>query len=284
MSRTQPLGELLRDWRRRRRMSQLDLASDAGVSARHLSFVETGRARPSRELVLHLAEHLDVPLRARNSLLLAAGYAPAYDQTDLDAPEMRAVRTALGRLLAAHEPYPALVVDRVWNLVTANASALLFLDGVPQHLMEPTVNVLRVTLHPDGLARRITNLPELRRALLGRLHREVVLTGDDELARLHEELRSYGDDDSGGSLESRGEVFVPFRIQTDNGELSFFNTIATFGTALDITVAELAIEAFFPADEQTAMYLRRAQPDEGASPDQPTRTFGRGSPAASQSE
>lgn len=260
MSRTQPLGDLLRDWRRRRRMSQLDLASDAGVSPRHLSFVETGRARPSRELVLHLAEHLDVPLRARNSLLLAAGYAPAYDQTDLDAPEMRAVRGALDRLLAAHEPYPALVVDRMWNLVTANASALLFLDGVPQHVLEPTMNVLRLTLHPDGLASRIANLAELRRALLGRLHREVVLTGDDELGHLYDELCTYAADRSADSgLESHGEVFVPFRIRTDDGELSFFNTIATFGTALDITVAELAVEAFFPADERTATYLRSAQ-------------------------
>jgi transcriptional regulator with XRE-family HTH domain len=204
---TATVGDLLRDWRVRRRLSQLDLSNVATVSARHLSFVETGRSKPSRELVLHLAGHLDVPLRERNVLLHAAGFAPLYPETPLDASDMTPVRDALDTILAGHDPYPAVVVDRRHDLVTANRSATdLFVSRVAPELLDPPVNALRVTLHPDGLARDIVNLPLV--------------------------------------------------LRSDGGELRFFSTIATFGTALDITVAELSIESFFPADAATAAALR----------------------------
>src|SRR4051812_39079615 len=185
------VGVMLRDWRRQRRLSQLDLALEAGVSTRHLSFVETGRSRPSPEMVEHLAEQLDVPLRDRNRLLLAAGYAPAYRERTLDEPEMGPVREALDRVLAGHEPYPAVVVDRGWNVVAANASVGVLLEGVAPELLEPPANVLRISLHPDGVAPRIANLGEWRAHLLERLGRQVALTGDAELAALHDELRAY---------------------------------------------------------------------------------------------
>src|SRR3954447_17576605 len=185
------VGPLLRDWRRRRRLSQMDLSLEAGVSTRHLSFVETGRARPSPEMVVHLAEQLDVPLRDRNRLLLAAGYAPAYRERALDEPAMGPVREALDRVLAAHEPYPAVVVDRGWNLVASNASVGLLLHGVTPHLLEPPANILRISLHPEGIAPRIANLGEWRAHLLERLARQVALTGDPELAALHEELGAH---------------------------------------------------------------------------------------------
>ena len=166
---TVPLGVLLRDWRQRRRLSQLDLALEAGVSARHLSFLETGRSNPSREMVLHLSDQLDVPLRERNRLLLAAGFAPAFEERPIDAPEMAPVRDALDRVLTGHEPYPAVVVDRWWNLAAANRSIAMFTADVPAELMEPPVNVLRVSLHPDGMASRILNYGEWRAHLLDRL-------------------------------------------------------------------------------------------------------------------
>jgi len=251
------VGVLLRDWRRRRRLSQLDLALEAGVSTRHLSFVETGRARPSPEMVVHLAEQLDVPLRDRNRLLLAAGYAPAYRERALDEPALEPVREALDRVLAAHEPYPAVVVDRGWNLVASNASVGLLLEGVAAHLLEPPANVLRLSLHPEGVAPRIANLGEWRAHLLERLGRQVALTGDPELAALHDELADYpGPADR---PHARGdEIAVPLRIHTAAGELAFVSTVATFGTAVDVTVAELSIESFFPADARTAAALRSA--------------------------
>jgi transcriptional regulator with XRE-family HTH domain len=258
---TQPtLGSLLRDWRRRRRLSQLDLALEAGVSARHLSFLETGRSRPSREMVLHLSEELDVPLRDRNRMLLAAGFAPAYEEHPIDAPEMGPVRAALDQVLAGHEPYPALVVDRWWNMVAANRSIALFLDDVAPALLEPPVNVLRLSLHPDGLAARVLNLPEVRSHLLGRLRRQVALTADEQLERLYEEVAAYGPAHDEHDAATEGAIVVPVRLRTSAGELAFFSTIATFGTAVDITVAELAIEAFFPADAATTEALR-ALPD-----------------------
>jgi transcriptional regulator with XRE-family HTH domain len=251
---TVPLGTLLRDWRRRRRLSQLDLALEAGVSARHLSFLETGRSKPSREMVLHLSEQLDVPLRDRNHLLLAAGFAPAFEERAIDAPEMAPVREALERVLAGHEPYPAVVVDRWWNLAAANRSIAMFTAPVPEHLMTPPVNVLRVSLHPDGMASRILNYGEWRAHLLDRLHRQVALTGDERLAALYEEVSAYPGE-TGEVHGPGGEIAVPLRYDADGRELSFFSTIATFGTAVDITLAELSIEAFFPADENTAAYL-----------------------------
>ncbi|PRY47750.1 transcriptional regulator with XRE-family HTH domain [Geodermatophilus tzadiensis] len=248
-----PVGALLRGWRQRRRLSQLDLATDAGVSARHLSFLETGRARPSREMVLRLAEQLDVPLRERNDLLLAAGFAPAYGRRGLDAPDMAAVTRALHLVLAAYEPFPALVVDRSWELVTANAGLALLTDGVAPHLLEPPANVLRVSLHPEGLAPRIANLPQWRAHVLHRLGREAHLTGDPGLAALHRELTAL----PGGTDRSTPDgIAVPLRVRTGAGVLSFLSTVTTFGTAVDLTAAELSVEAFLPADAATAEAVR----------------------------
>src|SRR3954470_5070193 len=241
------VGPLLRDWRLRRRMSQMDLALEAGVSTRHVSFVETGRSRPSAEMVLHLAEQLDVPLRDRDALLLAAGYAPAYGARDLEAPEMAPVREAIGLVLAGHEPYPAAVVDRGWNLVAANSGLTPLLEGVTAQLLEPPVNVLRVSLHPFGMAPRIANLGEWREHLLHRLRRQVTLTADGDVAQLLAELEAYPAPDE--ERPPHNDVVVPLRLK--NG-LSFFSTVTTFGTAVDITVAELSIESFFPADAHTA--------------------------------
>jgi transcriptional regulator with XRE-family HTH domain len=258
-----PLGPLLRDWRRRRRLSQLDLALEAGVSARHLSFVETGRSRPSREMVLHLAEQLDVPLRDRNQLLLAAGFAPAYGERGLDAPELAPVREAIGLVLEGHEPYPAVVVDRWWDLVAANRPISLFTAGAAPELLKPPVNVLRLALHPDGTAPRIANLAEFRAHLLDRLRRHVALTADTRLAALQDELEGYPAPPGDGSEHVGSDIVAPLRLRTADGarELRFFSTIATFGTAVDVTVAELAIEAFFPADASTAEALRELTAD-----------------------
>ncbi|HET6951043.1 MAG TPA: helix-turn-helix domain-containing protein [Acidimicrobiales bacterium] len=252
------VGPRLRDWRLRRRLSQLDLANQATVSARHLSFVETGRSKPSRELVLHLAEHLDVPLRERNGLLLAAGYAPTYPQTPLEATEMAPVRDALDKILAGHRPFPAIVVDRHWDLVTANEPAIgIMSDGVAKDLMAPPLNTLRVSLHPQGLAPRIVNLAQYAAHLVDRLRREAEAYGDPRLAALHDELTGYpGVAGSDSPDDTAGELFVPLVLRTDQGILTFFSTLATFGTARDITVEELAVESFFPADEATAAVLR----------------------------
>jgi transcriptional regulator with XRE-family HTH domain len=252
------VGQLLRDWRIRRRMSQLDLAHLAGISARHLSFVETGRARPSREMVLHIAEYLDVPLRERNPLLLAAGYAPTYQATDFAAPEMSVVRDAVDRLLAAHEPYPAILIDRRWEVVTANKAAFVLIDNVAPHLVEPPINVLRAALHPEGLAPRIVNLPQWVEHLLGSVRRQVAITGDDGLRELEVELCEYARAmgvDPAAAVEAPRAIAIPMRLRTDDGELSFMSMIATFGTALDITLAELTLETFLPADPATAALL-----------------------------
>jgi transcriptional regulator with XRE-family HTH domain len=253
-----PVGELLRQWREHRRLSQLSLALDAEISTRHLSFVETGRSVPSREMVLRLAEQLEVPLRERNSLLLAAGYAPVYAESGLDSAPMAPVRAAIRQLLTAHEPYPALVVDRAWSLVEANASMALFTADVRPDLLEPPAIVLRVALHPEGLAPRIANLGEWRAHLLGRLRGQIASTADAELVALYDELRAYPCDQPEPEVElpGPGDVVVPLRIRHGDTELAFFSTVATFGTPLDVTVSELMIEAFYPADEQTAMVLR----------------------------
>jgi transcriptional regulator with XRE-family HTH domain len=258
-----PVGDLLREWRERRRLSQLELALEAEISTRHLSFVETGRSRPSRDMVLHLAEQLDVPLRERNQLLLAAGYAPVYAEATLDSPPMATVRAAIRQVLAGHEPYPAVVVDRGWNLVDANAGVALFTAELPRELLAPPTNVLRVSLHPDGMAPRIVNLGEWRAHLLGRLRRQVALTADPELAALYDELRAYHCDQPEPEVElpGPGDVVVPLRIHHGDRELAFFSTVATFGTPLDVTVAELAIESFFPADADTSAVLRGAPGD-----------------------
>jgi transcriptional regulator with XRE-family HTH domain len=253
---TVPVGELLRAWRRRRSLSQLDLALDASVSSRHVSFVETGRAHPSREMVLHLAEHLEIPLRDRNGLLLAAGYAPVYAERPLDAEEMGPVRQALARFLRAHEPYPALVLDRHYVLLDANDALGALLAGVASELRAPPANALRVTLHPRGMAPRIRNLAEWSAHLLVRLRRQAAATGDAELDALHDELAGYPGVETEPPHEDASEIVLPLRLEADDGsELSFFSTISTFGTAVDITLAELAIEAFYPANAATAEHL-----------------------------
>ncbi len=248
------VGQQLRQWREHRRLSQLDLALQAEVSTRHLSFLETGRASPSREMVLRLAEHLGVPLRERNALLLSAGFAPAYSESNVEAPHMSAVRDALRQVLSGHEPYPAVVVDRHWNLVDANSS-VLFMQQIPADLRQPPVNVLRASLHPRGMATQIVNLAEWRGHLLHRLRREVDLTADPELAALLKELRDYPGGEAPLTI-GRQAVVAPLRLRHADGELSFFSIVASFGTPIDITVDELAIESFFPADTHTVEVLR----------------------------
>lgn len=261
MSETQQrvgVGPLLRQWRKRRRLSQLDLALEAQVSARHVSFIETGRARPSADMVIHLAEQLDVPLRDRNQLLLAAGHAPAYGQRGLDDPDMKPVRAALDRVLDGHYPHPAVAVDRHWGMVAANDAITLLTAGVAAHLLEPPVNVLRLGLHPEGLAPRIINLDEWRAHLLERLGRQAVISADPALATLHAELATYRSGRSEHAHDSAaGEIAVPLRLRHEGAELSFISTITTFGTAVDVTLSELSIEAFLPADAATADFLAR---------------------------
>jgi transcriptional regulator with XRE-family HTH domain len=240
------VGPLLRDWRRRRRLSQLDLALEAGVSARHLSFVETGRSRPSADMVLHLAEQLEIPLRERNRMLLAAGHAPVYEQHALEDPEMAPVRDTIQRVLTAHEPNPAIVVDRHWEMLAANAAIGVLVDGCAPELLEPPVNVLRIGLHPAGMAPRIINYAEWRAHLVERLHRQIALTGDVQLRSLLDEVSSYPGPDTTDPGPA-DEIAVPLRLRTaDGGELTFISTIATFGTAVEVTASELSIESFFP--------------------------------------
>ena len=256
------VGPLLREWRGRRRRSQMDLAYEAGVSPKHLSFVETGRSRPSPELLLTLARHLDVPLRERNSLLLAAGYAPRYHETGIDAPATQHVRASLVRLLDTHDPYPGVVLDRGWNVVIANAAARAMMAGVHQALMQPTPNIFRLSLHPDGMASMTLNFEEWASYLLGQLRRLVLATADPALSELEHEVHSYpnvADLIAGGGLAPREEaqLLIPCRLVIDGAELSLFTTLTTFGTPRDITLDELAVELFFPADDATEAILRR---------------------------
>ncbi len=255
----QPVGTQLREWRQRRRLSQLDLAGHAEVSTRHISFMETGRALPSREMVLRLADRLEVPLRERNRLLTAAGYAPLYAERKLDDPAMQVARQAVERVLKAHEPYPALAVDRHWTLVAHNRLVPLLLAGVPDELLAPPLNVLRLSLHPQGLAPRIANLAQWRAHLLHRLRQQVTASGDPVLAALAEELHGY----PGGTAEAAEQihvdagVYVPLQLRTPAGLLNFISIITVFGTPTDITLSELALETFFPADDATAQGLQQ---------------------------
>jgi transcriptional regulator with XRE-family HTH domain len=247
-------GSLMRDWRQRRRLSQLDLAIEADVSARHLSFIETGRSTPSRAMVLRLADVLDVPLREQNQLLLAAGLAPEYGERSLDDPDMAAIREGIERVLSAYNPFPCVVVDRGWHLVLANAGAAVLLDGVAPSLLERP-NALHIALHPEGLAPRIRNLAQWRHHLIERLRREVAVSGSTVSSSLLAEIESY----PGGFDDTRdlGGVAVPLELYTSDGQLlTFLSTVTTFGTAIDLTAAELSIEAFLPADEATAAALR----------------------------
>jgi transcriptional regulator with XRE-family HTH domain len=249
-----PFGSLMKQWRQRRRLSQLDLAIEADVSSRHVSFIETGRSAPSRAMVLRLAEALDVPLREQNQLLVAAGLAPVYAERSLADPDMAGVRDGIDKVLRAYEPYPCLAVDRGWNMVAANAGTGVLMEGVAAHLLDPP-SALRISLHPDGLAPRIRNLGQWRHHVVGRLRREVAISGSDELSALLAEIESYpgGFDDA----TDLGGVVVPLEIDgPDGAPLTFLSTVTTFGTALDLTAAELSIEAFLPADESTAAALR----------------------------
>lgn len=261
MSNVRPVGDHLREWRQRRRLSQLDLACEADISTRHLSFVETGRAVPSRDMVLHLAERLDIPLRERNILLLAAGYAPVFRERALADPALAAARQAVELVLRAHEPYPALAVDRHWTLLAANAAVPPLLAGIEPALLQPPVNVLRLSLHPAGMAPRIANLAEWRAHLLARLRRQVDLTADRVLGDLLAELQGYKPVNGAGHgrlVERDGAaVAVPLQLRTADGVLSFLSTTTVFGTPVDVTLSELALEAFFPADAATAEALRR---------------------------
>jgi len=257
--RTQPvhIGDHLREWRQRRHLSQLDLAGDAEISARHLSFVETGRAAPSREMVLKLAERLEVPLRERNVLLVAAGFAPAFPQRSLDDPALKSARAAIDLVLKAHEPNPALAYDRHWNLVTANRMVAPLLEGVPARLLGQPFNILRLAFHPEGLAPRTVNLAEWSAHLLERLHRQCEATADPELLKLYQELKAYKMPARSGPV-SADNVAIPFKLRSAGGEvLSFISTTMVFGTPVDITLQELALETFFPADDLTAERMRQ---------------------------
>ncbi len=259
-----PFGALLRAWRQRRRRSQLDLALDAEVSQRHLSFVESGRAAPSRDMIVRLAEQLDVPLRERNALLLAAGFAPLYPERPLDDPAMQAARGMVDLILRAHLPHPALAVDRHWHMVAANAAIAPLMLGVEDTaLLAPPVNVLRLSLHPRGLAPRIANLPEWRAHLLERLRRQVATSADPALVSLLEELAAF--DVGPGCSAAVGMatthpasgIAVPLQLDTAQGRLSLISTTTVFGTPTEVTLSELAIEAFYPADDVTVERLKR---------------------------
>jgi transcriptional regulator with XRE-family HTH domain len=256
----QTLGPLLRDWRRRRRMSQLDLACDAEISTKHLSFLETGRSKPSRQMLMHLSACLDVPLRDRNVLLSAAGFAPVFEERAYNEPALDAVRRNVETVLAAHDPNPALAVDRHWIMLAANRAVAHLVAGAESTLLRPPVNVLRLSLHPAGLASRIVNLAQWRAHVIARLRRQIDVSGDSVLMDLLEEIRDYPTPRRAGSHEQedeRGMIAIPFRLATIDGVLSFFSTTTLFGTPVDITVSELAIEAFLPADAETAELMRR---------------------------
>jgi transcriptional regulator with XRE-family HTH domain len=251
------VGELIREWRTRRRLSQLDFATEAEISTRHLSFVETGRAQPSREMLLRLAELLEVPLRERNQMLIAAGFAPMFVERSLNDPALAAARAAVDTVLKGHEPYPALALDRHWNLLAANRMVMPLLAGVSASLLQQPINVLRLSLHPEGLAPRILNASEWRAHLFARLRRQIELSADAVLIELMKELSSYPK--SAGKSEdnhSANAVLVPLRMSTPAGVMSFISTTTVFGTPIDITLSELAIEAFFPADAATGEILR----------------------------
>ncbi|WP_432058487.1 helix-turn-helix domain-containing protein [Streptomyces sp. bgisy022] len=259
-SRAEGVGPLLRAWREQRRVSQLELALRAGSSARHISFVETGRARPSEEMVLRLAEHLEVPVRERNALLLAAGYAPRFPETPLDDPALGALREGIERLIGGFEPYPALVVNALYDVVAANRGVLELIEGVPATLLEPPLNAMRLTLHPEGLAPRIRNLRQWRGHLLGQMERQVALRRSAPLRALYEEVAAYPVPETGGTGEEAEEavayVALPLRIEHRGRTLSFVSSISTFNTPMDVTVAELAVETLLPADPATAKYLQ----------------------------
>ena len=262
MNATRPIGDLLREWRQRRRMSQLDCAVEADISSKHLSFLETGRSRPSRDMLLKLAELLEIPLRERNTLLVAAGFAPMFAERRLDDPTLQAARAAMELVLKGHEPYPALAIDRHWNLLAANGAVGPFLTGIGPELLQAPMNVLRLSLHPDGLAPRIVNLAQWRTHLFARLRRQIEISADAVLIALLEELAAYPAPEvkaRSGEADGGNLFVVPLRIATAAGVLSFISTTTVFGTPIDITLSELALETFFPADAHTSAALRQMQ-------------------------
>lgn len=257
---TRPVGNILREWRRRRRMSQLDLACEADISTRHLSFLETGRSQPSRDMVLHLAEQLEMPLRERNGLLVSAGYAPIFPERPFEDPALQPARKAVDLVLAGHEPYPAIAIDRHWTLIASNSSITPLLTGVDLSLLTPPVNVLRLSLHPLGLAPQIANFTQWRSHLFERLRRQIEITNDPTLLELMKELKGYpvSKNDGSGNVNRDYEysgVIIPLHLITKEGMLNFISTTTIFGTPIDITLSELAIESFFPADGETAKSL-----------------------------
>lgn len=261
----QPIGHLIRQWRQRRRMSQLELAGEANISTKHLSFLETGRSLPSRDMLLDLAEHLRIPLRERNVLLTAAGYAPAFATRPLDDPALTNARQVIQLVLTGHEPYPALAIDRQWTLVAANKAVAPLLVGVDSTLLAPPVNVLRLSLHPLGLAPRIVNLAEWRLHLLARLHHQIEVTADAGLIELRRELSTYpfsraDKTNTTATVSDYAGIAVPLRLQTPQGILALLSTTTVFGTPVDITLAELAIESFFPANAATVAALTQMKP------------------------
>ncbi|BCJ36989.1 transcriptional regulator [Actinocatenispora thailandica] len=252
------VGELLRQWRHRRHLSQLDLAIAADVSARHVSLVETGKTRPSAEMVLRLAEQLDVPLRGRNRLLLAAGFAPRFQERPLDSDALASARDALTRVLRAHEPYPAMVFDRRWNIVLANRAVDAFLVGVAPELLRPPVNMVRLALEPRGFADNIVNLADVRSVLRARITRQLAAAPDAELTALYERYLAPGDrDGDDGRIES--DVLTPMLFRFGDRELRLFSTITTFGTPMDITLDEVSVESYYPADDETAAHFAAAR-------------------------
>ena len=254
------VGDHLREWRMRRRMSQLDLACEAEVSSRHLSFVETGRAQPSRGMILRLAERLEVPMRERNVLLVAGGFAPVFPERSLDAPELAAAKAALDVLLEGHKPYPAFAVDRRWNIVASNGALPQLYEGVDPALLAPPVNALRLSLHPRGLGPRIVNFGEWHAHVVDRLRRQIDLTADPGLIELLEEVRSYARARPGRPRPSPPglpDMIVQFRVRIGDEIASFFTTTMVFGTPVEVTLSELALESFFPADPETTALVKR---------------------------
>jgi transcriptional regulator with XRE-family HTH domain len=254
------VGSLLRQWRKRRRVTQLELALDAGISARHLSFVETGRSRAGREMLLRVLGQLKVPFREQNRLLLAAGHAPAYPERSLEDPDLKPVREALDVILSGHEPYPAVVVDRVWNMVAANAAMFALTEAVEidPGLLEPPINVMRVGLNPRGLGPLFVNLGDWHAHWLKRLERQLEATGDEQLAALIDEVAGYPVPEPThdvGAESGDSEMLGPVKVRTPDGELSFFGMFASFDTPFEVTTSELAVELLFPADRATAERL-----------------------------
>jgi transcriptional regulator with XRE-family HTH domain len=275
MSTARPVGDLLREWRQRRRLSQLELACDAEISTRHLSFVETGRAQPSREMILHLSAQLSIPMRERNILLVAAGFAPMFPERPLEDPAFQSARKAIDLVLESQKPFPAFAIDRHWTLVASNGALPEIYAGVAAHLLRPPMNALRLSLHPDGLAPRIANLVEWREHLLARLRHQIDLTADPVLIDLLRETSQYPAPlaktavtrQTGGS-PGPDAIAIPLRIETSFGLLSLFSTTTIFGTPVDVTLSELALECFYPADTQTAELVRA-----GSAPAAPTSSL-----------